>query len=37
MLDPDFGPGTGTPVMGGVSYREAHLAMEMVGDGANVV
>ena len=26
-------PGVGTPVRGGVTYREAHLAMEMIADG----
>ncbi len=29
-LDPDEAPGVGTPVRGGVGYREAHLAMEAV-------
>ncbi|UOQ91561.1 arginase [Halobacillus shinanisalinarum] len=29
-LDPDEAPGVGTPVMGGLSYRESHLAMEML-------
>jgi arginase len=29
-LDPDEAPGVGTPVRGGVSYREAHAAMELV-------
>jgi len=28
-LDPHDAPGVGTPVMGGISYRESHLAMEM--------
>ena len=28
-LDPDEAPGVGTPVPGGLTYREAHLAMEM--------
>ncbi len=32
FLDPAFAPGVGTPVKGGVSYREAHLAMEMIAD-----
>jgi arginase len=36
-IDPDEAPGTGTPVWGGISYREAHLAMEMIHDRANVV
>jgi arginase len=29
-LDPREAPGVGTPVRGGLSYREAHFAMEMV-------
>lgn len=29
-LDPEEAPGVGTPVMGGLSYRESHLAMEML-------
>ncbi|WP_152040915.1 arginase [Salinigranum salinum] len=29
-LDPTVAPGVGTPVRGGVTYREAHLAMEAV-------
>jgi arginase len=29
-LDPNEAPGVGTPVLGGISYREAHLAMELV-------
>jgi arginase len=31
-LDPDVAPGVGTAVRGGLSYREAHLAMELVAD-----
>jgi arginase len=31
-VDPDTAPGVGTPVRGGLSYREAHLAMEVVAD-----
>ena len=31
-IDPSYAPGTGTTVPGGVTYREAHLAMEMVSD-----
>jgi arginase len=31
-LDPDVAPGVGTPVRGGLSYREAHLAMELVAE-----
>jgi len=37
VVDPEDAPGTGTPVDGGISYREAHLAMEMIGDLANIV
>lgn len=29
-LDPIYAPGVGTPVLGGISYRESHLAMEML-------
>jgi arginase len=31
-LDPEIAPGVGTPVRGGLSYREAHLALELVAD-----
>ncbi|HEX9710368.1 MAG TPA: arginase, partial [Candidatus Thermoplasmatota archaeon] len=31
-VDPEWAPGTGTPVPGGLTYREAHLAMEIVHD-----
>jgi arginase len=31
-VDPREAPGVGTPVEGGITYREAHLAMEMLGD-----
>jgi arginase len=31
-LDPEIAPGVGTPVKGGLSYREAHLAMELVAE-----
>ncbi len=30
VIDPRFAPGTGTARPGGLTYREAHLAMEMV-------
>jgi arginase len=29
-LDPTVAPGVGTPVPGGITYREAHLAFEMI-------
>ena len=32
FVDPSDAPGVGTPVRGGVTYREAHLAMEMIAD-----
>lgn len=31
-LDPLYTPGVGTPVQGGISYRESHLAMEMLAE-----
>ncbi len=31
-VDPMFAPGVGTPVRGGLSYREAHLALELIAD-----
>ncbi|MCP4428635.1 MAG: arginase [Chloroflexi bacterium] len=35
-LDPSEAPGVGTPVPGGLSYREAHLLMEILGDSNRV-
>jgi arginase len=35
-LDPQDAPGVGTPVLGGISYRESHLAMEILAE-ANVL
>jgi arginase len=32
VCDPTIAPGVGTPVKGGLDYREAHLMMEMVAD-----
>lgn len=32
FVDPTDAPGVGTPVMGGVNYREGHLALEIVSD-----
>ena len=32
FVDPSDAPGVGTPVRGGVTYREAHLALEMLAD-----
>jgi len=34
--DPRYAPGVGTPVMGGLSYREAHLLMELLADSGKV-
>ncbi len=31
-LDPSVAPGVGTPVPGGLTFREAHLALEMIAD-----
>jgi arginase len=35
-LDPLYTPGVGTPVPGGISYRESHLAMEMLEDSGMI-
>jgi arginase len=35
-LDPEVAPGVGTPVRGGLTYREAHLLMELVNDAGIV-
>lgn len=32
VLDPDVAPGVGTPVRGGLTYREAHLALELTAE-----
>jgi arginase len=37
FVDPSDAPGVGTPVRGGVTYREAHLAMEMIADTESMV
>jgi arginase len=36
VVDPETAPGVGTPVRGGLSYREAHLAMEVVAEAARL-
>ena len=36
-VDPTDAPGVGTPVRGGATYREAHLAMEMINDSGGLV
>ncbi len=35
-VDPREAPGVGTPVRGGITYREAHLAMETLGDTGQI-
>jgi arginase len=37
FVDPGEAPGVGTPVRGGVTYREAHLAMEMIADSRAMI
>ncbi len=37
FVDPAHAPGVGTPVRGGVTYREAHLAMEMICDSRRML
>jgi arginase len=37
FVDPKDAPGVGTPVRGGATYREAHLAMEMICDSGKMV
>lgn len=37
VIDPDEAPGVGTPVPGGITYREAHLAMEMLADTGRLI
>jgi arginase len=36
-VDPDEAPGVGTPVRGGLTYREAHLAMEIINDSGRMI
>lgn len=36
VCDPSLAPGVGTPVKGGLNYREAHLIMEMVADSGRL-
>jgi arginase len=35
-IDPEDAPGVGTPVRGGATYREAHLAMEVIADDSRL-
>jgi len=37
FVDPGDAPGVGTPIQGGVTYREGHLAMEMIADSKAMV
>ena len=37
FVDPRDAPGVGTPVRGGATYREAHLAMEMICDSGRML
>jgi arginase len=37
FVDPQYAPGVGTPVRGGATYREAHLAMEVICDSGRMV
>lgn len=37
FVDPQDAPGVGTPVRGGATYREAHLAMEMICDSRHMI
>lgn len=37
VVDPLQAPGVGTPVLGGLSYRETHLAMELMASSGRVV
>lgn len=36
VIDPTFAPGVGTPCAGGLTYREAHLAMEVLAESGRV-
>ena len=36
-IDPENAPGVGTPIRGGATYREAHLAMEIIADHGRMV
>lgn len=37
VCDPSIAPGVGTPVKGGLDYREAHMIMEMVADSRRLL
>lgn len=37
VMDPADAPGVGTPIQGGLTFREAHLAMEMIADSGKML
>ena len=37
VCDPSIAPGVGTPVKGGLDYREAHMVMEMIADSQRLL
>jgi len=37
VCDPSIAPGVGTPVKGGLDYREAHLIMELIADSGRLL
>jgi arginase len=37
VVDPSEAPGVGTPVRGGITFREAHLALEMIADSGKML
>ena len=36
VVEPEWAPGVGTPVRGGISYRESHLALELLSEAGIV-
>lgn len=37
VCDPGIAPGVGTPVRGGLNYRESHMLMEMISDSSSLI
>ncbi|MNC87635.1 Arginase [compost metagenome] len=37
VCDPAIAPGVGTPVKGGLDYREAHMVMELIADSGRLL
>jgi arginase len=37
LVDPEYAPGVGTTVRGGITYRESHLAMEIIADSKTML